>query len=488
MDKQIQIYLEDGLKLLNNSKYSSAETVFRKALKKYPHQQSIYTYLIPCLMKQLKYADALKFSLEFHKLGTMLETSSTYLGTIEYLLSNFQNAYEFFKKVLSINPNNQHALINQAAVLNKLNDNNKAIALLEKALSINPNNSSAYRNLGFVYEDICDFNKAEKIYLKALVVDKNDFQSQYALAQLQLSNGNYKNGWMNYESRWLKGDLIYRYSNIPKLTHIENLNGKKILIWYEQGLGDSIQFSRYVRRLIQMKAIVTFEVQEPLSLYFEDQFECNITTKANHLEFDYQLPLLSLPLLFSKISDHLNFVEPYFNNKKNKVLFWHQRLNLSQQKLNLGITISGNKKQIYEHRRKIKLNFFLDFLKYCNIYLIQKEISDHDQQIVDEHKELIFLGKDNQWQNFLDTAAIVENMDFIISIDTSTIHLAGSMNKDALLLLSKPAEWRWTQNNTSMPNWYQSVKVLRQKDRQDWDSIKSDIEKIVKDKFRLKFI
>ena len=117
---------------------------------------------------------------------------------------------------------------------------------------------------------------------------------------MQLSNKNYEEGWRNFEHRWLKGTMNYRFSQIRRLTNLNNIEGKKILVWHEQGLGDTIQFSRYVRRLIQLGANIVFEVQKPLIKFLKLQFDCEVTGEISNTNFDYQSPLLSLPLLFKK--------------------------------------------------------------------------------------------------------------------------------------------------------------------------------------------
>ena len=472
----LQEYINKGVVLLQKKNYLFAEKIFLEALKKFPNQHSLYTYLIPCLIHQFKYNEALKFATNFHQLGTMMETSSIYLGTINFLLSNLKESFEYFKIALSINPKNCHALINQAAVLNKLDQNKEAKNLLEKALLIDKNSTAAYKNFATIFEDELQFDKAQEFYLKALKINPNDQQALYALGQIQLSNNDYEKGWKNYEHRWYRGDLVYRYPNIPKLSLDDCLVGKKVLVWHEQGFGDTIQFSRYVRQLIKLQAVITFEVQKPLVDFLQDQFDCEITSDASNIKFDYQSPLLSLPLIFGANVKHFEFIGSYFKTKKDRVLFWKNRLKIDQNNFNLGITISGNTKQVNEIRRRINLDYFLKFIKYGKIFIIQKELTEPDRKIMESNQNFIFLGYDKNWLSFDDTSAIVENMDFIITVDTSIIHLAGSMNKKSLLLLSKPAEWRWTQNNNTMPNWYDSVKILRQQERRRWDTIMNDIE------------
>lgn len=475
MKNKLNEYVIEGTNYFKQNNFSQASIIFKKAVKKFPDQYALYTYLIPCLINQNKYEEAITYAKKFHQSNTMLEFSFIYLGIIYFQTAQLNLSLQYFDKVLNINSENYNALVNKAAVLNKLDRNLEAKKLLDKALTIDPSDSIAYRNYAAVYEDEFELEKAEEFYTKALKINQKDHQSIFAISQIQLSNKNYEEGWRNFENRWLKGTMTYRFSQIPKLTNLNNIEGKKVLVWHEQGLGDTIQFSRYVRRLIQLGANIIFEVQKPLVNFLKLQFDCEVTGEISNTNFDYQSPLLSLPLLFRREKENFKFFGPFFYSSLEKVKTWKERLNLSKHKLNLGIAISGNAKQINEDRRKIPLNYFLDFLEFSKIFIIQKEISNPELDLIKEHNDLIFLGEDKNWIDMTDTSAILQNMDFLVSIDTSIIHLAGSMNKDCLLLLSRPAEWRWAQSNKDTPQWYESVKILRQSKRRDWNTILSDL-------------
>lgn len=481
MQNDLNSYINEGINYFKKKDFYSSEKIFKKALKKFPNQQILHTYLLPCLIHQYKYEDALNYAKNFHKSGTMMEISSLYLGIIYFQTTQLETSLKYFDIALSLNSKNYEALVNKAAVLNKLDKNQEAKKLLDNAIIINPERSIAYRNYGAIYEDECDFHKAEHSYYKAIKKNPQDHQSIYDLSHIQLAQKKYAIGWKNYEHRWSKANikLKFKYPQIPRLVKLEEIQGKRILIWSEQGMGDTIQFSRYVRHLIKLGAEIVFEVQEPLVEFLKDQFDCQVTNVASDLNFDFQSPLLSLPAIFRNEDNYFKFIGPYFFCSKNKYEFWREILNKNNNKLNLGVTISGNTKQINEDRRKISLKFFNKFFDKFNIFIIQKDISSEDKNIVNNNSNMFFLGDDPKWKNFTDTSAIIENMDYIVSIDTSIIHLAGSMNKPSLLLLSKPAEWRWGQDNKSTPNWYQSLNILRQKERRNWDSIQDDIDKIL---------
>ena len=479
MGHDLNKFINEGINYFKKNDYLSSEKIFKKALTKFPKDQILYTYLLPCLIHQKKFEDALNYAKAFHKSGKMMEISSLYLGVIYFEMIQLELSLKYFNISLKFNSRNYDVLVKKAEVLNKLDKNEEAKKLLDNAIKINPNRNIAYRNYAAIYEDESNFYKAEEYYLNAIKINPNDHQSIYDLSHIQLSQKKYSIGWKNYEHRWGRANIKYKYPQIKRLTNLKAVQGKKILIWSEQGMGDTIQFSRYVRHLIKIGAEVIFEVQEPLVDFLQDQFECKITSYASDLNFDFQSPLLSLPAIFSNEELYFKFTGKYFDCSEEKYLFWKEKLKKNLNKLNLGLTVSGNTQQINEDRRKISLKYFNKFADKFNIFIIQKDVSLEDKIIIDKNENMFFLGNNPHWKNFTDTSAILKNMDYIISVNTSIIHLAGSMNKRSLLLLSKPTDWRWAQDNNSTPYWYNSLNILRQKERRNWDTIQDDLEKIL---------
>lgn len=482
MNKDSQFLLNLGIHNLKKNNLSEAELYFKQALENSSNLNLVYCYLIPVLIQQSKDDDALFFNQKFLKNVGESEHYFIYEGILNLNKNFLEHALKAFKNVLKINGNNYDALVNVGIVLNKMHLNQDALVPLQKAISIKPNLTLAYQNIGKVYDDEGDYENAINCYQKALSINPQDYDTIHNLSLIQLILGDYENGWKNYDLRWKKNNRTYKYPNFPKLTSLENLMGKKILIWHEQGLGDTIQFSRYVNLLIEKGAAVTFEVQEPLYNFFKNNFNCQILKSAKDMQFDFQLPLLSLPKLFGMNLKNTQKIINFFKSKTEKNNFWYQELSLTDTKLNIGIAISGNPKQAIEYRRKIDLILFIPILKYAKIYLVQKEISKDQQEILSNYKDMIFLGDNRNWEDFEDTSAIVNNLDMIISIDTSLTHLSCSMNKNTVLLLSQPADWRWGLNNQLCPTWYDNLEIIRQHEKKNWDDvIKKLINKIRKE-------
>jgi tetratricopeptide (TPR) repeat protein len=366
------------------------------------------------------------------------------------------------------------AWVNRGVAFLGLDKSEHALVSFNKAIHINPNDAQVLSNKGVALYNLKRHNEAEHYYDQAIKLKPDYAEAYFNKAANKLVLGDFKNGWNLYQYRWKEKDFQdYRYPQFKKLESINNLENKKILIWHEQGLGDTVQFSRYIPKLINLGAIITFEVQKDLVSFFRTQFECKISDKVSINEnFDYASPLLNLPYVFKTSIDTIPVSQAYLTVKE-KIIDWNKKIKLSKKKLNIGIAISGNPNKKNNHIRSIPLEDMKSLFQHANFFIIQKELSVMDMEILKRYPEIKFMGE--EIVNFSDTAAIVENMDLIISIDTSLIHLAGAIGKRAFLMLSWSAEWRWLLERNETP-WYKSIKIFRQKSAGDWYSIVNEIE------------
>lgn len=472
MKNDFKFLLKDGLKEFQNGNFKKSESIFLNLLKKNPKNLELYTYLIPSLINQNKLSEAEKYSKDlFVHAPHLKEASLIYLGVISQKLMKYKESCDFFHQTLNINPKNYHALLNLGVAYHKLNNNLKAIEFTRKSIIINKYNSIAYQNIASYLEDENRLEEAMNYLKEAININKKDYDAVHALSLLQLLTLDYANGLKNFEKRFLTSHQQDKYSHIPRLNTEINIKDKRILIWHEQGLGDTIQFSIFVNQILSLGGIVTFVVQRPLQKFLSMQFNCEVTCQPKHTEFDYQIPLMSLMSYF-KVNNKNIITKSYnFCSDNQKILFWKERLGLSKKKLNIGISISGSKKHKKEYRRRIDLNKFIELTDHFKIFLIQKDITPQEKLIVNNNNEITFLGDSSDWEDFTDTSAIVSNMEFVVSIDTSLIHLAGAMNKKSYLLLSRPPDWRWGYDSNHEINWYDSVNIIRQTTVGDWNDV-----------------
>lgn len=393
----------------------------------------------------------------------------------------FDYALQDYDKALQLAPLSQEAHLNRGNTLQSLNRHAEAIKSYENVLSLNPHHSEAFNNLGNVLKSQKEFELANANYLRSLEANPNNGTARFNLALLQLSVGNYEEGLKNYEFRWLReGAEAYLYPNIPNLKNLANLKNHHILVWSEQGFGDSIQFVRYVKLLINLGAMITLQVKDPLVALFQNCFDFTVISRSTPppMNVNFQVPLCSLPLLFGTTLNNIPSNFPYISVNQAKVAEWGAKLAINKSHLNIGIACSGNIEYDLSHdnSRAIPLHFFEEIGKIGRVFLIQKEIRTTDQEFLNNHPNYVNLGE--LIHNFEDSAAIVENMDLIITVDTSLAHLAGALGKQAYLLLPWVPDWRWLLDQEYSP-WYPNTLLLRQMNAGDWSTPILTLKKII---------
>lgn len=396
------------------------------------------------------------------------------LGIVCSELGQTKEAYFYYEQAKNINNNSYELFYNIGKLLFNIKKYQKAIIEFEKSININPNFIEAWHNKGAAHKELNQYEDALISFNEAIKLNPKDYDSICYKSVILLVMGNFVEGWKTYRYRWKQiPQESYRHKEIKELTEINDIKGKSILVWWEQGFGDTIQFSRYINELMKITPNITFEVQKELLPLFKNQFNCNVVTNVvNKERFDYQVPLLNLPDLFETTIDKIPKINRYIYADPIKTEYWKSILNLATDKKNIGISISGNPNHPNDERRSINIEFISSLMKTSNIYLIQKDINEKDRKII-QRKEIKDLSE--KISDFSDTAAIIENMDLIISVDTSLIHLAGAMGKKSYLILPRVPEWRWLLDRNDTP-WYPSIEIYRQKIENNWEDVIAEIK------------
>jgi len=289
---------------------------------------------------------------------------------------------------------------------------------------------------------------------------------------LLLSQGQYEEGWKYFEWRWLDESTGLRKPsyNQPTWTGEQDLVGKKILVYGEQGLGDIIQFSRYAKRLSDLGAAVILEVPKPLHKLLQTlSGNIQIAGSGDVVNFfDYQCPLLSLPFAFKTSLTNLQDPGKYIFSEGSKLSEWRDKLG-PKTVPRVGLVWRGNPLHKNDQHRSVELGDLEPYLpETVHYFILQKEVSYVDQRILESHPKFIFF-KDGI-RDFTDTAALVELMDLVISIDTSVAHLSAAMcQKTWILIPHFQTDWRWLLSRSDSP-WYSSVRLFRQNTTKNWIS------------------
>jgi hypothetical protein len=260
------------------------------------------------------------------------------------------------------------------------------------------------------------------------------------------------------------------------------LAGKTILLYGEQGFGDTLQFCRYAKSVADLGARVILEVQKPLMPLLADLDGPSqlIATGSALPPLDYHCPLMSLPLAFNTCLDTIPASVPYLLADPIKVARWRERLGETKAP-RIGLVWSGSATNLNDHNRSIRLADWVPYLPArCQFVSLQKDVREADAATLESTPTVLNFA--DELNDFSDTAALCECMDLVISVCTSVAHLSGALGKDTWVMLGFAADWRWLLDRADSP-WYPSMKLYRPRNRGDWQGVfgqvESDLRRII---------
>ncbi|MCA9194741.1 MAG: tetratricopeptide repeat protein [Planctomycetales bacterium] len=347
---------------------------------------------------------------------------------------------------------------------------------------------TALSQLSSVTNLLGDTQTAMKHIERALEIDPCDVESRLLKGFLFLQSGKYLEGWPEYEWR-KRGDQPPRRFRKTEWQG-EPLQGQAVLIHAEQGLGDSIQFIRYGKLVQQMGGRVIFLCQRPLAPLLASCPGIDmLVADGNPLpHYDLEIPLMSLPGVFRSQPDDLPNEVPYLFANQDLIERWNQRL-ASNGTFRVGIAWQGNKQFAYDEYRSVPLAHFAPLASVPNVQMVSLQKGEGTEQLDSVSFSVqAFKDMDEDSGPFMDTAAIMKNVDLIISSDTATVHLAGALGCPVWLAKSFMAEWRWFDDDRSENPWYPTMKMFKQPLLHDWksvfESMRHELEKLVDVKTR----
>ena len=305
---------------------------------------------------------------------------------------------------------------------------------------------------------------------------KSDFANAYWNKSLvELTLGNYEQGWKLFEWRWksFSKKCVREFSESLWLGDF-SISGKTVLIYSEYGLGDVIQFCRYIKMIKDLGATVILEVDSPLvSLLSTLKTDVTIIEECSSLPaIDFQCPMMSLPLAFKTTVESIPSDIPYLFVDVDKQRVWKERLGTKTKK-RIGFVCSGSTIHKDDTKRSVPLHLLKPLLDLpFEFHLLQKEIRSDDEAFLAENSQIQTHQED--LIDFSDTAALIKEMDLVISVDTSVAHLAGALGCPVWILIAWKPDWRWLLDRTDSP-WYPTATLFRQPEMGSWESVISDV-------------
>ena len=377
--------------------------------------------------------------------------------------------------------------LNLGNVLLLMGMHGEANNFFDKGLALKPNSFDLIKSKGVALFHLTHYQEAIGFYHTALEIKPQDIELQLDTALAYLSIGDYDKGLKKLESR----STAKRLNGIM-WTGNEDVSGKILYVRAEWGLGDIIQFSRYFLLIGTLGAKVYVQIPKSLQSIIRslgDQFE--IVDGMEH-GFDYYTNLMSLPFIFKTNIHNIPARESYLFADQVKVELWKKKLKRGKR-YQVGIVWRGGEKPSSTRHAYCSRNIACEFLEplfHLDIDLVglQKgdEAIDEMKDFLEQHPSFRMKDFSHEIEDFSDTAALIENLDLVISVDTSTLHLAAMLGKETWLLNRFNSCWRWNSSNKTRTAWYPSMKIFNQTKLGHWDDVMDDVIKDLKERIKLK--
>ena len=389
---------------------------------------------------------------------------------------NYAEAIKVYQKAIIKNPNNHYILSNLGNLFYLQHKYDDAILCHQKAIKSKPNSHIVYFNYANTLLNSGKYSEAIEAYKKTYELEPSFYRSKINLGTTLLSMSNFDEGFLEYAYRVFEDKNLRSFANKQNsVWKGQNLKDKTILVVAEEGLGNTIQFSRYLDILNQLNGNIIFQCQEELHHLFEnlDFIDEIVSTETEVESYDYWIPLQSLIYL---LTPDLNSNCPLPTSIKindNKLLEWETLIEIDNN-VKVGINWQGSKSNPRVNNNSIDLKNFNEIIKNksANFISLQKGTALLDIEKYHFEKDIINydLLMDGGSQKFLDTAAIIKYLDLVITTDTSIAHLAGTLGTQTWLLLPKVSDWRWL-NSKDDTIWYDNFRIYRQKVQGDWSDV-----------------
>ena len=395
-------------------------------------------------------------------------------GNTHEELRRFGEALESYEQALAIKPDFAEALNNCGNVLHALGRFAEALESYDRALAIRPGYAEALDNRGNSLQELRRFDEAMECHRQALSVRPYFPSFQVNQAHLLLLTGNFAEGWQGYEWRRRMDGWIVRSRSLSGMEwRKDGLAPGRLLLYSEQGLGDTIQFSRFACVVAARGAEVFLEVQSSLgglpSCLENVKVIRNGETLPRH---DAHLPLMSLPQVLKVTPATMAASAPYLSADPARVEAWASRL--PSGRFRVGIVWQGKPNADVDRGRSIPLRCFAPLCRIPGLTLISLQKHDGVEQLADlpagMKVETLGADFDRGPDAFVDCAAVMMNLDLVISSDTAAAHLAGALGRPVWIVLRHVPDWRWMTDRDDSP-WYPSARLFRQTRRGDWDEV-----------------
>lgn len=473
-----------GFKFHQEDNFDEAEKCYLEALEINPNNAETHNLIGLLKLQQNNFDKAV----EWIKKAIKLEKNAYFYETLFQTLTlqeKFSEIIRYENDVKEFLENEFELNFYLALAYKNLNEIKKSIHYYERATELNPNSYDSWFNLSHLYSIEGETFKALDTLKVCQKLNPNDSETEYFLSLAYMRVKDYDNGLKCFEKRFCKKvAFLTQNKTFPNkatknnLWKGEDIKDKSILVYYEAGFGDVIMFARYLPLLKERCKKIILHIQKPLKALFEENPQLGVDeiidgfVPENEIAFDVHAPMLSLPYLLGLKGDnvftgHEGYLKP--NLEKGEE---YKKKYFNNDKIKIGIKWQGN--TYYDKDRVIPTEAFYPLIEVSNtqFYSFQTEEGSEEVKKLTHRYEVVDIGKD--LKDFAITSATLSNLDLVICNDTSLAHLAGALNIPCYILLPYEVNWRW-HTDLSKCDWYDSVKLFRQKEIGDWYGVFEEV-------------
>ncbi len=448
-------------------RHPDAEQSYREALRLKPGDPDCLNNLAVVVRAQHRFDEAVALYLEALEAAPNHPKVHGNLGNALVEMGRAAEAELHLRKAAHLNPSDPSSLCNLAVFLTREDRSEEAIAYFNTTIKIAPLYVDAWINLGVARLALGDTQGAEDCYRRAIEIAPENPEAHYNLAWVLLLTGRWTEGWQEYEWRWkLEHFSSHRRAFKHPLWDGAPLPGGTLLLHAEQGLGDAIQFARYVPLAKERCARVIVECHKPLVPLFETLLGADAIIAAGDTlpPFDAHAPFMSLARIFAAAPDATSIQTPYLAAPSPTP----SRLTLPDSKRpRIGLVWAGSPDNKIDRHRSISAELFVPLIASVDADFVSLQVGPCAEDISGLPGDRLVFACDGQVRDFSETAAVISQLDLVLGVDTAVMHLAGALGKPVWMLLPFMPDYRWLLGRDDTP-WYSSMRLFRQAKAGDW--------------------
>ena len=467
--------------LCQSKQMAAAELLLLSGVKKYPSILELQYNTSVMYANKGDWKPALEHALLAKKIAPDSIEVLIHIGRVAVGLRDTNLANEVFEKVIKLSPTIPDGYNGLGAAKLLEHKASEAVQYFIKALDKDARHATTLGNLGVAYKAIGRYDDSRLTFAKAITIEPANTEHQWNLALLELLLGDYESGWKRYEWRYHPDRTVLDRIQLPNITTPmlkpgDNIQGKVVGLMAEQGFGDNIQFSRYAQGLREEGAMVVILASEPLMPLMQSlpwaNFVCNRWSVCPVL--DYWVYPMSLPARYQTKVETIPNKLPYLFAQEGDIQHWAGILGKKHKKLRVGLVWAGRPGHGNDKNRSMALKDF-EVLDDKEIEFISLQTGSQAQESADSSMDIQFIG--SKLKTFADSAAVLAQLDLLISIDSAPVHLAGALGCPVWVLLPYNPDFRWMLGRDDSPWYGNNMKLFRQTEPGNWLTVLLDVSR-----------